>query len=45
MKKIFKLILGIVFIIFIVSCGDKGVKKEEDPNLPKHSVEINVKCD
>lgn len=45
MKKFFKLILGIVFIIFIVSCGDKGVKKEEDPNLPKHSVEINVKCD
>ncbi|WP_462247105.1 YPYG domain-containing protein [Parvimonas micra] len=45
MKKIFKLIFGIVFIIFIVSCGDKGVKKEEDPNLPKHSVEINIKCD
>jgi len=31
--------------MFIVSCGGKGVKKEEDPNLPKYSVEINIKCD
>jgi len=45
MKRIFKLIFGIVFIMFIVSCGGKGVKKEEDPNLPKYSVEINIKCD
>lgn len=45
MKRIFKLIFVIVFIMFIVSCGGKGVKKEEDPNLPKYSVEINIKCD
>ncbi|MEB3072456.1 hypothetical protein [Parvimonas sp. C2] len=45
MKKFFKLILGIVFVIFTVSCGDDLVKKEEDPNLPKFNVEINVKCD
>lgn len=45
MKRIFKLIFGIVFIMFIVSCGGKGVKKEEDPNLPKYNVEINIKCD
>lgn len=45
MKKILKIILSLFLVLFIVSCGDKVVKKEEDPNLPKHSVEINVKCD
>lgn len=45
MKKFFRFILSSFCIIFLVSCGNLEIKKEENPNLPKHKVEVSVKCD
>ena len=45
MKKFFRFILSLFCIIFLVSCGNLEIKQEENPNLPKHKVEVSVKCD
>lgn len=45
MKKFFRFFLSLFFIVFLVSCGNLEIKQEENPNLPKHKVEVSVKCD
>lgn len=45
MKKFFRFFLSLFFIVFLVSCGKLEIKQEENPNLPKHKVEVSVKCD